>query len=64
MPNFDTRNLINPTVLKDIDYCNEWLMGVIVENQKTVGVKDDLIFEDDTLALGVLLMWQRLVSQQ
>jgi len=50
---FKRKDLIDPISLDDIDASNEWMTGHMVEGDNSdVEVKDELVFEGDTLTWG------------
>ena len=49
MRRFDERDTIDPISLKEIDECNEWMIGRVEEE---LDAADDLVFEDDDLTWG------------
>lgn len=49
----DSKDLIDPIVLDNIDDSNDWLVGEIGEDGE-VPAEDELVFEDDNLTWGVV----------
>ena len=44
---FDSRDVIDPFLLNNIDDSNEWLVGELGGDGE--GAEDELVFDDDTL---------------
>ena len=56
MRRFDERDTIDPISLKEIDDCNEWMLGKVEEE---LDAADDLVFEDDDLTWGDVALASR-----
>lgn len=52
---YDRYNVINPILLVDMDESNEWLVGEKGENDTSINVENNLVFEDDDLTWGVVV---------
>ena len=51
---YDGCDTINPIILKDIDESNEWLIGIMddEDSHDHVDAQDDLVFDNDDLTWG------------
>ena len=48
---YNERDTIDPIILKEIDESNEWLIGIMddEDSHDHVDAQDDLVFDDDDL---------------
>ena len=49
---YNEHDTIDPISLKDIDDCNEWMIGRIEDEDSHGGAQDDFVFDDDNLTWG------------